>query len=263
MTRNYILDKAGCVMKLRTILLFWLVGSTLIMIYSFTDNPEWSFGDVAQVVVASLVILGTIVMLGRQWYKTAFPLRMFFASDWRDPFLVGHARRMDTSVEVKVGQQDIILRIMPTSRTEFGRIGLRCVNRVWLRGQKHLDGKRRFLIGRYEGKWRFLWYWINVPADTIEVTNLQDMELSDTVVISPQKFEEKLDGQGERWGEYYPPYIRAIEDSLWIKATIDAKKDWHGHLSFQGTEVRSPHRSYVRRSFTVVSTPDKEDSQKQ
>ena len=211
-------------MSIRTLIIAWAVVTLLVMmVLGITYDPTWSFGDVAQVVIAVAVV---ILLVPYQLWRRIHSLRMFLSAT---PY--GHAH-LSKSLQMGIGQHDILLRIQPTYGTEFSRIGLRFVNRRWLLSYR-------------------LWTWYDTDQDIIEVIKIQDEEAKEGAIISSHTFQDKSDGVGGRLAEYVPPYSRAIEDSLWLTATIEAKKPWQGHLSFMGTVIKE-HRPYVRRSFEVV-----------
>ena len=173
-----------------------------------------------------------------------------------DPFDMGASptkeRHLESAIVTYIGRQTLLLRVIPNEITSFNRIGLRFARRYWLLGYNRDLHTLFFLFRRKEGRWRFLWDWQNPDKNSIEITKLRDMELVGSDQTSERTLRDKPDKVGGRWAEYNSPYIRSVEDSLWICVEYEAKKTWDGHISFVGTEIKG-HRPYVRRSIKFVS----------
>lgn len=128
-------------------------------------------------------------------------------------------RTQDNRLVLDIGTQNVLLRVMSRAGTYFERVGSRFVKRRWLFGAFGPDGKRHFLIDYRECRWRVLRDWDNVPDRSIVVGRMTDAEMDDLVKENgdaPHKLSDWDDHAGGRWGQYYPPYHRTEQDSLWI-----------------------------------------------
>lgn len=244
---------------LNRILFVWLI-MLLLVVLGIRYSPTWSFGDVMQVVVPLAV--GIFAVGTYQWWKRTHPLGMWFSLD---PLVYDGsdvvARRLSKRLILPVGTHKLLLKISPTTEAIFGRVGVRFVNRVTYLGGRARDGRRYFLFRLRNGRLEVLWGWENAPKDAIRITKICDKESMEPEQSSNRILKDKEDRVGGRWGDYDPPYPRAVEDSLWIEVDVNAMKPWRGHIYFVGTIIRG-HRPYIRRSVEVTSTASTPDTSK-
>ena len=203
--------------------------------------------------IGAIVLVIVISWLLQRWH-IASPLEMYFCED---PYDVDPSRQTERSVSTKlrttIGCTSHLIRIKPREATQFGRVGVRFVQRRWLIARKWPDGRRYVFMRRGRDHMRHLiWEWHNVSPDEISIIKLFDQELDQDVgPYTGMHFAAWSDRVGGMWGEYRPAYFRNVEDSLWPQITVVAPKPWKGYLSFQASVIR-PHRGYVRSPVTVL-----------
>lgn len=154
-------------------------------------------------------------------------------------------RRVSTEFPLQLGESAVLLRICPNRGCDFERVGVRFVERRWL--WKTGRVLSRITQKGNDDRRNWLWKWDNANREAIRIKKMEDTELVSSAKETKRVLTDWNDEVGGRWGEYNPPYFRALEDSLWVTITVEVKKPWRGHLSFQGS-VDGNRRAYSRRT---------------
>jgi hypothetical protein len=221
----------GDIMPKRTATLqVWVFGwSAVSILCAFTSTEA---GTIAAEVAAFLAVAGAVIVVRRWWQHQHRAFKMEFTENKYECATQQYAK----AKTLQVGKHSLLLRVRPLEGMEFTRINLRFVQR------------RRLC------KWLCLKSeWTDAPLSIISIDDLCDREQQREQIKTGYGLERWPDKVGGFYGQYTPPYPRRQEDSLWLEISVDAKDQWRGYLSFEGS--LDGRRRYARNLVAVINSP--------
>lgn len=235
-------------MSVRTIISNRASAILVLSIQGIQYNPEWSFGDVMQVIVASLVLLGLVPWCWRQLAKRQLfdirfveknaPFPKLYAYSGKDP--------KKGTADVVMGLGEFHVRIRAKAGIRIRDIGFRLVRR------QVLPNKPLPLP---------LWAWRSIRPDIegVKLVNLWDAEVERQQKDDPDhQSRPRPLSQADGTGGYRMQFTAfdqsmplLVNDSLWIRVIVSAQQSWQGHLEFQGP-ANDGRRAYARRIVQIT-----------
>ncbi len=105
-------------MKVRTLVLLWALAIvTSMMIFDITYNPQWSFGDIVQVIVAGVLILAGIPTIISWSIKRYRKCRLFKPEYQHSQTAIAFSHEIDAAL--KEQRVQITLRMALETHVEF------------------------------------------------------------------------------------------------------------------------------------------------
>lgn len=234
-------------MKFRTSLLLVLL---VILLSVFTNSLPEAIGGLIAATIAIIVTMAWRNFRRFQGFNVRFSSDSLFFGKRNTP------RKHQTIWECKIGERELLLRIMPNKGTHFGIIGVWFVNKRKLTSPWSKEVETRSLFDRCKPRFHI---WEAADNSIIRVEKIEDID----VVLVGDKIEQKFayweDGIRRVWGRYNPPYHRSKDDSLWIRIKFKAEQEWEGYIQFVG-HVSDDERGYNRLKIKVSKSPNNDMS---
>jgi hypothetical protein len=178
-------------------------------------------GDLIGAFVSALGIIGGSFFTARKYYIHHFPFKMSFS----DKPCNDSDATFSHSMTVPEGTtKDIFIRIRLREGRNLEVVTLRFVRRNLMKAK-----------------------WENVPITIMEVKSIEDQEGTAALVI-------RSDQHGGQEGFFRQPRHIPKDGILWLKANIEAKGVFKGHLSFEQNRGDN-YRGFVRCPVTVGKPP--------
>lgn len=120
----------------------------------------------------------------------------------------------------------------------------------------------RFINRKFSLRLNRIWQYYEVDANTIKVTDFEDVIYKESIRGGDWYFESQENIVGGFDGLYIPPVAVQGGETIWFNLAFEAKNEWNGWLSFEGTLHN--HRAFARIKARVymVQVINKNDKPK-
>ena len=190
---------------------WWIWG--IMSIICASTLTDW--GAIAAI-VSAIILIGTLCY---RWRIIQSPFRMQVITNIID-FQNGerHNLTFSNNMNITIGDDVKLIRVIPKRATSFSKINVRFVNRK--------------LSMRFNRIWRY----DNADANIIKVTELEDVDFREKgEEWGRSYFESEEDGFGGFSGIYSPALSIRQDDIVWYYVWVKGVDEWNGFISFEGT----------------------------
>ncbi len=202
---------------------------------------ELTWDGIIAIIAILLGTLGFFLPMVWRWWRANHPIQAKYSLDKYDfqPDRL-QRRRLKNAWDLKVGSNELLVRVSPHTELVLRRIRVKLVEPQWFTG------------------WR-LRRWVPVGISTAEINDLVDM--FHTTSSSPlYYFDSMVDVDGSFEGVFFDDHdnskgiVVPAGGYLWLGVFINGQKKWKGRLEVEVSA--SGKRTFERKSIRIPKKPN-------